>query len=86
MLPLFTRCHLFAQEMPPSSNARYAGRGVKYGAPNKPIFWYRPKDSKTYDVIYADLSVKEAKTPPQVANARRVPDPKSFKLPRGRQH
>jgi outer membrane lipoprotein-sorting protein len=78
---LFMRCHLFVQELPPSSNARYAGRGVKYGAPHKPIFWYRPKDSKSYVVVYADLSVKEAKTPPQAANARRVPDPKSFKIP-----
>lgn len=86
VLPLFMRCHLFVQELPPSSNARYAGRGVKLGAPNKPIFWYRPKDSKTYVVIYADLSVKEAKTPPQAANARRVPDPKSQKIPIRKRH
>ena len=30
-------------------------RGVKLGDANTPIFWYRPKDSQTYHVIYGDL-------------------------------
>ena len=38
-----------------------------------PIFWYRPKDAKKYRVIYADLSVREADTPPSVPNAQPVP-------------
>jgi len=38
---------------------RYAGNGVKLGEADKAIFWYQPKDSTTYRVIYGDLSVKE---------------------------
>jgi len=37
----------------------YAGKGVKLGDADKAIFWYRPKDSATYRVIYGDLSVKD---------------------------
>ena len=46
--------------------AHYAGKGVSLGAADKPIFWYRPKDGKKYRVIYADLSVRDADTPPSV--------------------
>ena len=35
----------------------YRGKGVKLGEAEKPIFWYRPRDSKTYRVIYGDLHV-----------------------------
>jgi hypothetical protein len=37
----------------------YAGKGVKLGEADKAIFWYQPKDSPTYRVIYGDLSVKD---------------------------
>jgi len=37
----------------------YAGADVKLGDAEKAIFWYRPKDSDTYRVIYGDLSVKD---------------------------
>lgn len=37
----------------------YAGAGVKLGDAQKVIFWYRPKGSETYRVIYGDLSVKD---------------------------
>jgi hypothetical protein len=37
----------------------YAGKGVKLGDANTAIFWYQPKDSETYRVIYGDLSVKD---------------------------
>jgi len=37
----------------------YAGKGVKLGEVDKAIFWYQPKDSPTYRVIYGDLSVKD---------------------------
>ncbi len=37
----------------------YRGKGVKLGTPDRAIFWYKPKGSKNYRVIYADLSVKE---------------------------
>jgi hypothetical protein len=38
---------------------QYAGKGVKLGDADKPIFWYRPKDSQTYRVIYGDLRVED---------------------------
>ena len=37
----------------------YAGKGVKLGDGDTPIFWYQPKDSETWRVIYGDLSVKD---------------------------
>jgi len=37
----------------------YAGQGVKLGDGSKPIFWYQPKDSQTWRVIYGDLSAKD---------------------------
>lgn len=39
----------------------YAGKGVKLGDADKAIFWYRPKDSPSYRVIYGDLSVKDTR-------------------------
>jgi hypothetical protein len=38
----------------------YRGKGVKLGEADTPIFWYRPKDSATYRVIYGDLHVEDA--------------------------
>jgi outer membrane lipoprotein-sorting protein len=38
----------------------YAGTEVKLNTPDRPIFWFkRHKESTTYHVLYADLSVKE---------------------------
>jgi len=65
----------FVASLPPNADAQYAGRGVSLGAADRPIFWYRPKDAKKYRVIYADLSVREADTPPSVPNAQPVPVP-----------
>lgn len=36
----------------------YVGNSVKPGDADSAIFWYRPKDSETYRVIYGDLSVR----------------------------
>jgi outer membrane lipoprotein-sorting protein len=41
----------------------YAGKGVRLGQKETPVFWYRPGKSKNYRVIYADLSVKDV--PPE---------------------
>ena len=60
----------FAASLPPEADAHYAGKGVSLGAADKPIFWYRPKDAKKYRVIYADLSVRDADTPPSVPVAQ----------------
>ncbi len=37
----------------------YAGKGVKLGDKTTPVCWYKPKDSKTYRVVYGDLSIKD---------------------------
>ncbi len=37
----------------------YAGKGVKLGDETGIVCWYKPKDSKTYRVVYGDLSVKD---------------------------
>jgi hypothetical protein len=37
----------------------YRGQGVKLGEADKAIFWYRPRDSQTYRVIYGDLRVED---------------------------
>ena len=37
----------------------YAGKGVKLGDVETPIFWYCPMGSETYRVIYGDLSVRD---------------------------
>jgi len=70
---------LFAFGLPTEADAHYAGKGVSLGAADTPIFWYRPKDSQKYRVIYADLSVRDADTPPDVPNAQPVPAPSSPK-------
>ncbi len=70
---------MFAVVLPPEADAHYAGKGVSLGAAETPIFWYRPKDAKQYRVIYADLSVREAETPPSVPDAQPVPAPSSPK-------
>jgi hypothetical protein len=36
------------------------------------IFWYKPEGAKTYRVIYADLSVKDAQSVPNIAGAVRL--------------
>ena len=56
--------------LPKEADSHYAGKGVSLGAADTPIFWYRPKDSKKYRVIYADLSVRDADTPPSVPVAQ----------------
>jgi outer membrane lipoprotein-sorting protein len=61
---------MFALQLPPKTDAHYAGKGVKLGAADKPIFWYRPKDAKRYRVICADLSVRDADTPPKAPNSQ----------------
>jgi len=48
----------FVQMLPPESDWHYTGKGVKVGATDTPIFWYKPEGSDTYRVIYADLTVK----------------------------
>jgi outer membrane lipoprotein-sorting protein len=44
------------------NNSHYAGKDVKLGTSERPIFWYKPTGSENYRVIYADLSVKDVST------------------------
>ncbi len=55
----FAKGMLFHQILESQGQWKYAGAGVKLGEANKAIFWYQPKDSQTYRVIYGDLSVKD---------------------------
>jgi len=50
---------LFAHTLPEDADWHYTGKDVKFGDPETAIFWYRPKGSQTYRVIYSDLSVKD---------------------------
>jgi len=60
----FGRGFIFFQQLSPYNiDWHYAGKGVKLGDAGKPIFWYQPKGSQTYRVIYGDLSVKDV--PPE---------------------
>ncbi len=69
----FARGLSFAfEQLPREADAHYAGKGVKVGAADTPVFWYRPGDAKKYRIIYADLSVREADTAPSVPNAQPV--------------
>lgn len=38
---------------------KYAGKGIKLGDAQTPIFWYVPKDSKQGRVVYGDLNVHD---------------------------
>lgn len=51
------------------ADAHYAGATVTLGEKNRPVFWYKPAGSNDYRVIFADLTVKEMNTPPQVEGA-----------------
>lgn len=54
----------------------YAGKGIKLGDADTPIFWYRPKSSPTWRVIYGDLSVEdvnEQDLPQQVEEEAKEP-------------
>jgi hypothetical protein len=61
---------IFTASLPKEADSHYAGKGVSLGAADTPIFWYRPKDAKAYRVVYADLSVRDAETPPSVPDAQ----------------
>jgi outer membrane lipoprotein-sorting protein len=55
----FAKGMLFHQILESQGAWNYAGAGVKLGDAGKTIFWYQPKGSATYRVIYGDLSVKD---------------------------
>jgi len=50
--------NLFIIKFPGEGEWTYRGKGVRLGETETPIFWYRPKGSETYRVIYGDLHVE----------------------------
>jgi outer membrane lipoprotein-sorting protein len=73
----------FALMLPESAEAHYAGTGVKRDDKDRPILWYKPAGAKTYRVIYADLTVKDADTAPQVEGAKRILNASQTSKPAG---
>jgi hypothetical protein len=63
----------FLHDLKPENDSHYAGKDVKLGTPDRPIFWYKPTGADKYRVIYADMSVKEM-TPDDV---KKLPEAKS---------
>ncbi len=50
---------IFVQLLKAENDWHYVGENVKLGDSESPVCWYRPEGSKTYRVIYGDLSVKD---------------------------
>ena len=48
----------FKSKLPSESDWHYVGKNIELGDAEQPIFWYKPKNSETYRVIYGDLSIK----------------------------
>lgn len=63
----------FVLGLPQDADAHYVGKGVSLGEADTPIFWYRPANGKKYRVICADLSVRDADTPPGVPKSHPAP-------------
>ena len=54
-----TKFMFFTIFFPGEGEWTYRGKGVRLGETETPIFWYRPKESETYRVIYGDLHVED---------------------------
>jgi len=54
-----TQAWMFINDPKYGDDFHYAGKGVKCGEAGIPVFWYQPKDSATYRVIDADLTVRD---------------------------
>jgi hypothetical protein len=63
----------FYEALTAANDAHYAGKGVKLGPPDRPVFWYKPNGSQKYRVVYADLSVRDISVAPRLPNAQPVP-------------
>ncbi len=74
----------FALELPQSTDAHYAGRGVKLNTASRPVFWYKPEGTSSYRVIFADLSVTNENVAPQVPGAQRIAKAANAAKPAGK--
>ena len=43
----------------PKSEWHYQGRGVKLGDGDTAVFWYKPQNSDTYQILYGDLRIEK---------------------------
>lgn len=59
----FNRGLLFIRFYKGQGTWHYDGKGVTFGDAQTPVFWYQPKDSDTFRVIYGDLH--SADLPPE---------------------
>ncbi len=59
ILAKINRGIMFAHTLSEDADWHYTGKDVEFGDAETAIFWYRPKGSETYRVIYGDLSVKD---------------------------
>ena len=66
----------FAMILPAESQAHYAGKGLKLGAGEQPIFWYKPAGKEEWRVLNADLEFRDSATPPEVEGAIPMKEPK----------
>jgi hypothetical protein len=51
----------FAQDLKVEDNWNYAGKDVVLGEVDKPLCWWRLKDSEKYRVIYGDLTIRDVR-------------------------
>ena len=49
----------FIEQLPEGSDYHYVGEDVKLGDANTPVCWWKPPGSKTYRVVYGDLSIHD---------------------------
>jgi outer membrane lipoprotein-sorting protein len=68
---------MFYNMLTAQNDSHYAGKNVKLGTPDRPIFWYKPIGAEKYRIIYADLSVKEVPSEelPKAIQSESIPKP-----------
>jgi len=49
----------FIKRLPEGSDYQYVGEDVELGDANTPVCWWKPPRSKTYRVVYGDLSIRD---------------------------
>lgn len=49
----------FLYALKPENKLQYVGKGVKLNASDEPILWFSPRGDNQFQMVYADLSVKD---------------------------
>lgn len=49
----------FIEHLPEGSDYQYVGEDVELDDANTPVCWWKPPDSKTYRVVYGNLSIRD---------------------------